>query len=344
MEHLKRDATRFEVYDTAHAVAQQNGLTFVGKDELKQVVQHMEQSLLKETQNPAMYYGLLNEARFSYVAAALGKTVVVKREDAGTVISSNTTMKVPDYRLVVAGGDEFFVEVKNKYEKLPKVQHTFTDAYFSSLEAYAAAFSRPLKFAIYWSPLNLWTLISADKLPFRNGKRAIGVLDAAKINEMAILGDMTIATKVPLTLRLLSDTAEPSTLSAEGEARFKIGGVELFCDGERLSGEDCKLAWYMMLYGQWSELNQIPYMDGKRLIALDYIISPEVWEPKQGFAIIGQLSGMISRQFQQHTDPDGKQKLIRPLAEPGKFGISIPDGYKSDRLPLWRFTIEPNYA
>jgi hypothetical protein len=343
MEHLKRDATRFEVYDTAQAVARQQGLSLGGREELTQVIQHMEQSLLKEVANPIMQYGRHTEAMFRYIAAALGKALFIKQEDAGESISSDATLRPPDYRLVMPGNNEFFVEVKNVYKKDPTSQFSFRENYITSLEAYAAALNRPLKFALYWSPWNLWVLISADKLPIRNGKRSINMFEAAKINEMFILGDMSIGTKVPLTFRLLADPSEPSIINEEGEAKFRIGATELYCAGERLHGEDCKLAWYMMHYGKWSEFEQIPHIENDRLIALDNVISPETWEPKQGFAFIGELSGMISQQYQQHTAPDGQITMIRPLAEPGKFGITIPDGHKSDNLPLWRFVLQPNY-
>jgi hypothetical protein len=55
------------------------------------------------------------------------------------------------------------------------------------------------------------------------------------------------------------------------------------------------------------------------------------------------LSTIISRQYGQLTAPDGKVQRFTPDIAPGMLGFVIPEGYKGEALPLWRFLIKPNY-
>jgi len=66
--------------------------------------------------------------------------------------------------------------------------------------------------------------------------------------------------------------------------------------------------------------------------------------PDQNFEIIGYLSEMISRQFNDVTAPRGSVKLLSPTEEPDTFGVVIPSGYRGQVLGLWRFQMTPNVA
>jgi hypothetical protein len=332
------------VFDTAHAVALQEGLSFGGKEELERVIDQMEASLLKEMNNPTLLYGRRAEALFGYVASALGQPILVKQEDAGDTISSDPNIQPPDYRILLPGPSEFFVEVKNVHRKDPRSRFPFKDSYIHSLEAYANAFGHPLKFAIYWSAWHTWTLISVDKLPLNKGKRSINMIEAIKMNELAVLADFMIGTRPPITMRLVADPAKPSSIIDE-VAQFTIGATEFYCAGERiLDPAECKIAIYMMMYGKWSEITEDYKIEEGRVIWNDVSVSPDVWEPQQGFAFVGSLSGMISRQFEFMTAPSGKIERMRPSAEPESFGVAIPHEYKSSNLHLWRMKQQPSYT
>jgi hypothetical protein len=103
------------------------------------------------------------------------------------------------------------------------------------------------------------------------------------------------------------------------------------------------IAWFLMNYGKWPG-EQIPaeIVDGA-LIATGFRIAPEERSnPDQDFEIIGSLSEMVSRQFNDITAPDGAIKLLSPQREPDTLGVVIPHDYHGKTLPLWRLIIKPS--
>jgi hypothetical protein len=57
---------------------------------------------------------------------------------------------------------------------------------------------------------------------------------------------------------------------------------------------------------------------------------------------VGEASSMIARHFDFRTvSMSGEIRRLRPLADPNRFGISIPDNYKGRDVPLWRFVLQP---
>jgi hypothetical protein len=96
------------------------------------------------------------------------------------------------------------------------------------------------------------------------------MLKAMKINEMADLGDMQVGTTPPLVLRVLTDPTKPRDLDAEGKVNFTIAKVELYCGGIHIEPrEEQNLAYYFMLYGNWTgsepSEHQRGYSDPHRL-------------------------------------------------------------------------------
>jgi hypothetical protein len=85
--------------------------------------------------------------------------------------------------------------------------------------------------------------------------------------------------------------------------------------------------------------------DGDRLAAVTYLVTPpERANPDQEFEIVGTLSELVSRQFDDATTRDGEIVNISPEAEPTEFGVVIPRDFESDALPLWRFDLRPGPA
>jgi len=191
----------------------------------------------------------------------------------------------------------------------------------------------------------MWTLISLERLPRRNGHGVLNMLDAMKINEMADLGDLQVATTPPLTWRVLTDPTQPRKVDSSGEVVFAIGDFEFYCGNRRIEDEqERNLAFYFMLYGDWEEEGEPEaYIENGNLIHFDFVVSHPAPTGGQQFEILGSLSGMISRRFKDLTAPEATIERLVPSAEPGSLGIVIPKDYKGERLPLWRFTLKPNY-
>ena len=69
-----------------------------------------------------------------------------------------------------------------------------------------------------------------------------------------------------------------------------------------------------MFFGDWLEETQAK-IENEQLIAFDFAFEPVEAPEDQAFAIIGSLSGMISREFHYFTAPDGETKRLAPAEE-----------------------------
>ena len=102
------------------------------------------------------------------------------------------------------------------------------------------------------------------------------------------------------------------------------------------------MAWYFIRYGSWPCTNTAQVTDGV-LESIDFVFEPEMeMEEDQGFELLGPLSGMISRFYDDLTrGPNGGLRHLAPKREPGSLGVAIPKDYKGKALPLWRLHLRP---
>jgi hypothetical protein len=199
-----------------------------------------------------------------------------------------------------------------------------------------------VKLAIYWSRWNKWVLISLSDLKREGSSYVTSFVDSYKQNQMATLGDLTIATTPPLAFRLLTDPDKPRRVDDDGKVEFTIGEVELSCAGQLITKkEEQNIAFYLMLYGDWPTAEPQAHIEDGQLIAIEYSAEPIEETPEQGFEMVGSMSGMISRRYNELTAPTGRIERLAPQIEPGSLGIAIPADYKGSQLPLWRFIQQP---
>jgi len=175
------------------------------------------------------------------------------------------------------------------------------------------------------------------------GKRSVlSFEDATAANEMATLGDMMIGTTPPLVWRLRADQSKARDVDKAGRVEFTIGGSELYCNGKKIESRlEQNIAWYLLLYGDWRQEEAPAHISDSRLEYVDFILRPEQ-ESDQGFEIIGSLSSMFSSFYVQTTSEEKRVKRLLVRAS-DRWGGLIPDDYKGDALPLWRFTLKPNF-
>jgi hypothetical protein len=165
-----------------------------------------------------------------------------------------------------------------------------------------------------------------------------------KINEMADLGDMQVAATPPLVLRALTDPTQPRELDDRGYVSFTIGRIEFYCGRVRIDSKDEQdLAFYFMLYGNWTGGEPEAHVENGSLIRIDFEVHHPGPARGQEFEMLGYLSGMISRRFNDLTAPEGKIERLVPASDPGSLGVVIPTDYKGKFLRLWRFIQRPNY-
>lgn len=341
MRRIPRDPEKFEVIDLFDAIGQKRNLKLQDKDSERTFLESIKTSLGRH-KTPIILHGRRVEAMFGYVVASLGRSAVVKKEDSGEVFLESTEVKVPDYRIVTQKGEQFLVEVKNCHKTDPSSKYSIKSTYLEGLKSYARLLNIDLKLAIYWSRWNMWVLISPSDLRCEGSACVTTFIESNKQNQMAILGDITIGTIPPLVFRLLTDPGKSRRINANDEVAFTIGRVELACAGERITEKkEQNIAFYLMLFGDWPTNEPKALIEDGELLGIEYVAEPIENNPGQGFEIVGTMSGMISRHYNELTAPSGQIERLAPTVEPGMLGISIPADYKGSQLPLWRFIQKP---
>lgn len=347
MKRISRDPQKFDLMRIIDDYARSRGLDIRDQANQKALLAELGAQIEANRKNDILIHGFRTQKMFAYVAAALGACRAINEEDAGEFYSVEPELRSPDFRIVTLEPRELLVEVKNCRAVSLERDYRFTRTYLDRLKRYASIFQTELFIAIYWSPLKLWTLLSADDFELRDNQYVLPLPEAIMRNKMHdILGDCEIGTIPSLTLKLLSDSTKPRTLDASGHARFTIGQVELYC-GDQLIEDDLEkqIAWFLMNYGSWPcQESPAEVADGE-LISIGFRAKPEERSnPDQHFEFIGSLSQMMSRQFNDITAPQGSVRLLSPKHEPDTLGVVIPPDYRGKALPLWRFELEPKAA
>ena len=203
-----------------------------------------------------------------------------------------------------------------------------------------------LKFAIYWTCFNLWTLTSSGRFTADDsGHLSLPLPEAMKANEMGSLGDRVVATEWPIGLTFYSDPDKPREVSDDGRVLFTIGRVEHRVAGRVVTRpNEQHILWRLMLYGGWEEETPVEIVDGT-LVSVPFLLLPtEACElVSQPFAMHAPLSSIYSKMFNDVTLGDqGEVTGLRIDIDPGALAALIPDDYKGEVFRVWRFHQEPS--
>jgi hypothetical protein len=130
-------------------------------------------------------------------------------------------------------------------------------------------------FAIFWSRWNTWTLNPTEILECKDNKCFLGFEEALRSNHMSLLGDFMLATLPPLRFRILTDSSKPRIVKDNGTAIFSIGGIKILSDDQIIQDPlEQRIAFFLMLYGDWpSELGEANVEEGE-LIHFDFLSKP----------------------------------------------------------------------
>lgn len=346
MKRISRDPEKFEVLSLFNAIGQKKSLKINDKNSEKVFLESVSTSFTKSRNVPIILHGRRVEAMFAYVAASLGRCIFIKQEDAGEICATDLNIQPPDYRVVLEDGTELFIEVKNCHKnRRGSYEYYIKASDLKSLQSYAALFQKALKISIYWSEWGIWTLLSPSELKVHGGLHSITLGDATKVNEMVMIGDMHVGTTPPLSLRFVTDANQPRTIDDRGIVEFTIGSVELSCGGNVIQDEEEeRLAFYLMLYGNWPFSEPRAIIENNELLAIEFLASPVEEDLSQEFSLIGPISTMIARRYNKLTAPEGQIITLTPRAEPDSLGMAIPKDYKGKQLRLFRLLQKPNYA
>lgn len=344
MKRLKRDPVRFDVFAAFGHFAAQHGLSIRDSTAVTQFSDVVRVATEDSLNNDIFVYGTRVQNMFETIVAALGRVRLLKQEDAGDVYA-DVDIKVPDYRLVVEGGRQILVEVKNfRQREGTEVLEQKVD-YIAKLKAYGAITGCEVLFAVYWYRWNLWTLVSTDVFVKHGDIATLQMGDALKANQMACIGDFMVGTRWPLRFRI-----EMDEIARDGNCRtMMIRSVNALSEDRLISDPiEIRIAIMLMFYGDWSEEQVVEERNGK-LVSVEYQFAPDEDSRKQheqGFDMNAWISSMIARFFRDGTTKDGEVRGFRVDFTPGEFGRLIPEDYDKTRnaLPLWRFHLQASDA
>jgi len=342
---LPRDQVRLDALDLYARVVERTGSAIRDQDRIDKALGSVRDDLVDVTHAESTLHGWRAQALFEAIVASLGRVQFLKLEDAGDVFFSGEPLKPPDFRIVTGDDEQMLVEVKNFYQKRPKDPYRIRHIDLDALQHYADVVGvSSLKFAIYWSRWNLWTLNSADRFQRTEQRYALLQLtDAMKANEMATLGDRTPGTEWPIGMVFYSDPAKPRRMHSDGRVEFTIAKAEYTVAGRVVTkASEQQIVYRLMLYGGWQEETSVEIVDDE-LVSVSFLFSPEEPPPSsQPFAMHAPLSAIYSAMFNQSTvAEDGEITELRIDIDPGALAALIPDDYEGEALRIWRFTLKP---
>lgn len=209
MKRLSHDKEQFDLLRVFEAYARSKEISMSDKSTVRQFVKDIPDTIKKHLNRDTLLHGTRVQSMFAYITAALGECSIINEEDSGTFYSSESNVRRPDFRFLKPDGESFFIEVKNFHPKDPLKSYNAKAKYIESLMKYTKKFNIPLKIAIYWSRWEIWMLIDIEYFDKEKSQYIISLPEAMKRNEMSSIGDRTIGTEYPLSLRLYTDPDKP---------------------------------------------------------------------------------------------------------------------------------------
>jgi hypothetical protein len=343
MKRQPTDSKNFGALRTFDDFLRIQGLPISNATKDEEFLKALLETLRNHRANDALLHGFRAQTMFAYVAASLGACKIITEEDSGEFYVADQDFKRPDFRILTAAGQEFFVEAKNFYQSSDYAPYTLKASYANNLRRYAEAFQKPLFFAIYWSRWHTWTLNPLSDFTFDQGDYSIALTEAAKNDHKYVLGDFLVGIRKPLVFRIYTDPSKPRSVRPGKETPFTIGKAVLLAGEEEIVDPfEKQLAWFFLRYAPWQDVEQPVHVEGDQVIHFDIRGVFEDPNPDQLFLMIGPLSSMISRQFDTLTTGEGSVLRLTPRVDPDKLGIVIPPGFTGSVLHLWRFDILPD--
>lgn len=342
MKKLVRNPEKFDVLKLFASMAAEQGYDLRDPLDQDDFVERVRASIEKSKNSNITIFGKRVESLFAYVAGALGKVKLLKQEDSGDLYFIGDEVLAPDYRLTKHDGTQLLIEVKNCHHKQPEKQFSIKKSYYEKLKKYSDINGLELKIAVYFSAWNQWALLSIQSFMEKTSKYAIDFPAAIAKSEMSILGDCMVGTAPDLELHLLTDPKEANEIDESGKAIFVTRSVRIYCAGKEVTDElEKRIAFYLMRFGDWKESKTEALISENKLQGMKFVFSPETQE-EPNFAIIGNLSMMVSNGFRELTIKDGEVVSLTLGIDPAAFGALIPNDYSGEGLPLWRFIIQSN--
>ncbi|UVK40575.1 hypothetical protein LHFGNBLO_002057 [Mesorhizobium sp. AR10] len=344
MKRKKRDPEKFDPVELFTAIGRDRGYKINADGDIDDFLGRVGRSLKASQTNLILLHGKRVEALFAHAAGALGKCRMIKQEDCGSLFIDGDEVEIPDYRMILKDGTSYLIEVKNFHMKDFKSEFKIPKKSIRKLEAYAGINGLPLRIAAYFSNPGVWVLLPSAAFRETKNHFVIGFADAMARNEMATLGDRTIATLPDLRIEFHGDPDECFVPDDSGQVRFTTRRIKIYCRNQEVADGDGKeIAFYLMRHGNWPEQYAHAMMDEGKVVGVRFGFSPRSPVEDQDLQIIGALSTMVSSAYGEMTVGESSILALDVQDDPDVFSLRIPEGFKDQALPLWQFTLQPNY-
>ena len=345
MRKVGRDPQKLETLNLFSMLQSGDGSTIYNPSNRESFLSQVDAGLTRALDSEATLHGIRVQSMFRGMVANLDSVRFLKEEDAGDCYyQPDDELLVPDFRVISEKGQAFLIETKNHFSKNPLRQYRIRSADVEAMVRYADLAKIPLRMAIYWAPWNQWTLNDPTRFTRDGNYSEIEFFQAMRENEMAVLGDESIGTVYPLTLKLNAMLDKPRKISPDGQVLMHIEGWEIFAGEIPLEDRaEQNIAFYLMMYGRWNyDGGHIELDEGGLPVAAVHTVSPEDITPNQGFEIVDSLSSLYSQVYNSLTLEDGRVSRLN-VNNPTSIAPVIPRGFQKKQLPLWRFILQPSY-
>ena len=344
MKKLGRDAGKLEAINLFSLLQDEEGGTFYDPQNRQSFLTQVDSGLARAITSESTLHGIRAQTMFEGMIANLGSVKLIKQEDAGDCYYEGEDISLPDFRVVTQSDEVILIETKSHFHKDPFKRYRIRQIDLTKLTKYAAISATSLKFAIYWAQWNLWTLNKPESFSQDGEYAALDFQKAMKLNEMAMLGDFTIGTKYPLTIRLCADLKQERSKDVDGKVLMHVGNVEVTCGGEPIvDSVERNIVLYLMMYGKWQyDGGTVELGEDGLPEAMVHSSSPEdTVNAGEDFEIIGSLSSLYSSLYNSLTLKNGVVERFR-VKDPASLAPIIPLKFEKKALPLWRFVMQPN--
>lgn len=134
---IPRNPLRFDLVQLFAAHLDAQGGTLQDVNAQGGFVASLGQPLTRAVADSTLVRGLRAEAMFAALVVSLGRIELIKQEDAGAAWAVRRKLQIPDYRIVLADGTTFLVEVKHFHQGgTPVKPFPITRNYLAALRAY----------------------------------------------------------------------------------------------------------------------------------------------------------------------------------------------------------------
>jgi hypothetical protein len=345
MKKLGREPQKLETLSLFSLLQSEDGSALYDPANRQSFLAQVDSGLTRALDSEATLHGIRVQSMFQGMVASLDHVRLLKEEDAGNCYcQGDDEIRIPDFRVITTKGESWLIETKNYFSRNPMRCYRIRNEDVQRLKGYAEIVGTPLRFAIYWAHWNQWTLNNPERFTQTANYAEIDFIQAMKQNEMAVLGDYSIGTKYPLTLKLLAAMDQPRTISPEGIVSMRIGRVEMWSGGVLLEDKtEQNIALYLMMYGKWEyDGGRIELDEAGLPVAVIHTSYPEEITPNQGFEIVGWVSSLYSQHYNSLTLEGGRVSRLNPK-EPTSLAPVIPRDLEKKQLSMWRFILEPNF-